>query len=481
MTNKIYIALCAAAMALAVSSCGDFLEEKSQDELIPSSAQDLSELLMGVGYPWGNDHGIDYLYLMDDNVAANYDISSESTYTWMSRLFAAFTWQPNMADLPETATGLEGENNSYNLCYTRIMGCNAVLDQIDEASGNTESRNKVKAEALALRSYWYFYLINLYGEPYTDNPQSPGVPLKLKVAIEENSIARNTVAECYDRIVSDITEAISLMGSNTGVTTDYHINVPAMYTLLSRYYLYMGQWEKCASAASEAIRLNPALLDMTTLSSAFEIPVNSFKNPETLWQFGNAEYETYISYDLHFNLSESLLSCYDAADNRLNVFYSQASRTDWSTGEMAQGFVVYKHDSDWNNVSPGSAVRIAEAYLNRAEALVRQNKTEAVNDINRLRRNRIIGYVDVSSVTLDEVLLERRRELSFDYPRWFDLRRTNKPAIEHVWKSSATSTAVTYTLRENDTMYTLPIPGESLSHNTALTQNSSANSGTRAN
>lgn len=481
MMNKIYKTLCAAAMVLVVSSCGDFLEEKSQDELIPSSAQDLSELLMGVGYPWGNDQSMAYLYLMDDNVVANYDISAESTYTWVSRLFAAFTWQANMADLPETATGLVGENNSYNLCYTRIMGCNAVLDQIDEASGKAEARNKVKAEALALRSYWYFNLVNLYGEPYTDNPQALGVPLKLTAAIEENSMARNTVAECYERIVSDMTQAIALMGDNTGITTDYHINVPAMYTLLSRYYLYMGEWEKSVNAASEAIKLSPTLLDMTTLSSAFEIPVNTFKNPETLWQFGNSEYVTYISYDLHFNLSQSLLSCYDASDNRLNVFYSEASRNDWSTGEMAQGVVVYKHDSDWNSVSPGSAVRIAEAYLNRAEALARQNKAEAVNDINKLRRNRIIGYSDVNRVTVDEVLQERRRELSFDYPRWFDLRRTGKPAIEHVWKSSATATAVTYTLRENDPMYTLPIPGECLSHNSALTQNSSANSVARVN
>ncbi len=54
-----------------------------------------------------------------------------------------------------------------------------MLDYIDEAIGTQDDRDRVKAEALAVRALLYFQLVNIYGEPYNHNKDALGVPVRL--------------------------------------------------------------------------------------------------------------------------------------------------------------------------------------------------------------------------------------------------------------------------------------------------------------
>ena len=63
--KKIIYAMSAAALLL--SSCGDFLKEESQSEVIPKTASDFSELLLGNGYPDNAAPDFSWVeYLSDD-------------------------------------------------------------------------------------------------------------------------------------------------------------------------------------------------------------------------------------------------------------------------------------------------------------------------------------------------------------------------------------------------------------------------------
>jgi len=79
-----------------------------------------------------------------------------------------------------------------------------------------------------------------------------------------------------------------------------------------------------------------------------------------------------------------------------------------------------------------------------------------------------------AATLLNEILAERRLELCFDEVRWFDLRRLGMPQISHVYKAQKSAAWQTYTLKENDAMYTLPIPNEAITENGNLRQNASA-------
>jgi len=92
--------------------------------------------------------------------------------------------------------------------------------------------------------------------------------------------------------------------------------------------------------------------------------------------------------------------------------------------------------------------RLADTYLIAAEALVLDGKAdEAVTFVNTVRRraartgatateieaNKKAMEVKASDLNLDFILDERSRELSGEYVRWFDLKRTNK-LVERVKK-----------------------------------------------
>ena len=97
--------------------------------------------------------------------------------------------------------------NIYKSYYTLILGANAVLDYIVDINDDVNTINSVKAQALALRGYFYFNLVNIFGAPYNSDKMALGVPLKLNSGIEESELKRNTVEEVYSQILDDLLEA----------------------------------------------------------------------------------------------------------------------------------------------------------------------------------------------------------------------------------------------------------------------------------
>lgn len=446
---------------LSFTSCADFLERQSQDEVIVKTATDFSELLLGSGYVTIVQY--QSVYLMDDDIEIYENPYYPEIFTAYER-FGALSWQPNMWEREYTLP------DSYTDTYKRIMGVNAVLDGIEEASGSQESKDQVRAEALALRGYYYWMLVNLYAEPYNVNKNALGVPLKLHANLEENGMARNTVAEVYDRIVEDLSLSVTLFEKYAKRRANYRINSTSAYILLSRAFLFMERWEDAISAATQAIKSSEGLTDYQQLYA--EVVENqyafmpNYNNSEVEWIYG-------VGWDLGFlGPSKDLLSQYTPDDYRPRI---------WFDLNKYQTAHLLKKDYDWRSSysAPVNTLRISEAYLNRAEAYAMKNDNgKALVDLNELKRHRIQNYVDVTNGdmvdVLKEVRLERRRELCFDEMRWFDLRRYGMPSITHKYRYKSDEPWVTYTLKEKDPMYTLPIPNEVVKQNPLLTQNPSA-------
>ena len=102
--KKTYIKLISALLAvISFTSCGDFLEEVSQDEFKPETVEDYQEILNGEGY--GMFVSIDPLsHVFTDDVQGA-DMSAQSWnipyyYTDDNLAFKdIYTWQPNMDQL----------------------------------------------------------------------------------------------------------------------------------------------------------------------------------------------------------------------------------------------------------------------------------------------------------------------------------------------------------------------------------------------
>jgi len=131
----------------------------------------------------------------------------------------------------------------------------------------------------------------------------------------------------------------------------------------------------------------------------------------------------------------------------------------------------------------GQSIRSAEAFLNRMEAYALSGEEGlALTELNAFRKTRVIGYTDVNlsgQALLDEIRLERRKELCFEGHRWFDLRRQGMPEIKHTYKAEKGGAVYEYVLQQGDPMYTLPFPNSVVLQNRALVQNPSREMGAR--
>jgi hypothetical protein len=100
-----------------------------------------------------------------------------------------------------------------------------------------------------------------------------------------------------------------------------------------------------------------------------------------------------------------------------------------------------------NNIK---VIRLSEVYLIAAEAALHEGE-EASRFLNALRTNRIEGYVPVGSVTLDDILDERRKELFAEGQIAFDF-----------WRNGNSVTNGTFTVSATDFRTVLPLPVEEL-------------------
>lgn len=483
MKNRYYHVVLSVFCGIVLSGCSDFLEGKSQDEVIVTTTKDYAELLLGTGYP----SNLSFRYSMLDNLSddVNFPVTIAEPNSAFSLIsddyFPQFTWQPIYY---EYATGVEVANTEYYRAYIGIMGCNAVLDGIDNAIGPQNERERVKAEALASRAFHYFMLVNIYGEPYNYNKHALGVPLKLTATLEEKGQKRNTVEEVYNQIVSDLQEASVLFEKYDVTEKDFKINLPTVYILLSRIYLFMEEWQKSADEATKAMKYGLGLWNLPSLSlestptyNVYPQP-NSYDSPESFWCHNAAAWGK--ASNISPDLSEIFLALYESEPNDVRFGedgYYVAPIKNYS-GTYA-GYQIRKLNKQQGNTSTvlGAAIRLSEAYLNRAEAYIQLNRTDdAIKDLNKLRQNRIRGYTDETEFTnlLEEVRTERRKEFCFEGMRWFDLRRYGMPEIHHDFQALDAAPRMRYILKEKDPMYTLPIPSSVILINSAIEQNASA-------
>ncbi|HEY9551569.1 MAG TPA: RagB/SusD family nutrient uptake outer membrane protein [Prevotella sp.] len=464
--------------------CNGFLDEESQSEVIPKTASDFSELLMGSAYPDNNAPDMSWVSFLDDDCSAYLDLTGYDASWQPIDGFAGenatitplpyYSWQPYMMDQNGFGEKINttASATTYAQFYQKIMGCNAVLDGIDNALGTQESRNRVKAEALAVRSLLYFQLVNLYGQPYNYNKEAPGVPLKLNANLNKKGITRSTVAQVYENvIVPDLQQAALLMDPLPVITKNYRVNQPAIHILLSRVFLFMERYQDCINEAQKALAFDVRLMDLKTeldQSKMFSGGFNpyDYTNPEVLWIFGPGMRVNIDNY--RPTMGENFSAIWDQQND---LRWVQAG-----LGNPANNGVMFK---PYGNSALCQNIRTAEAYLNKMEAEALLNKAADANaDLEAFCQTRYKNYSSQNlsgEKLLQAIRLERRREFCYEGFRWFDLRRQGMPEITHIYRAEKGGPKLKYVLKHNDALYTLPLPSVIFDQNADLVQNESRN------
>lgn len=455
-----------AALLSVTTSCGDFLEEKSQDLFIPKTVQDYKEFVAGEMLNLGQSNGVvlaEYLDILTDDVNERVKPRRKDAQDSREWMWGYYAWQTEPeVDFNNTFR----QDNLWEVAYHRILTANIILSRLSEMTGEQVKKNDLEAEVRFIRAWSYFMLVNVYAKPYENVTQAGttiAVPINTATSVENRQLRRATLAEVYALIEDDLIQAVRLF-SETGIKkTIYRPNLNTSLLLLSRVALYMKQYQKAADWATQLIENGSvSLFDLSKQPNKSTLRFFDEENTEVLFTFGARS-----AYNLYKYVSASAneKGCY-AVDPTLYAMFKNDDRRKYAffTSVPLGGIKPFKfYQNSSKNMYPG-VFHLSEAYLNRAEAYVELGQVDkAVSDLNAVRRNRIAGYTDVTITDRDAAMTavrtERRMELCFEGLRWFDLRRWGCPELKHTYSANnGTSPAIEYKLEQGDARYTLPIP-----------------------
>jgi hypothetical protein len=375
--------------------------------------------------------------------------------------------------------------------YYRVIGnANIAIASIDKAVGTQAEKDLIKGEALALRGWSYFNLIQLYGKRY-DAAAKPnaqlGVPLVLTPTTE--GLPRATVEEVYTQINKDLAQAATLLKSARGFKS--HINLEVTKGILARVALTQQNWADAAKYAAEA-RTGFTLMSEAQYQDGFQ----DISNPEWMWGFDHLEdqseffggYHSYISC----NYNSTVIRTYPKVVNSL--LYNAIPTTDirskmWVKAPTAANSIVppggvrlpYLNQKFRLPGVPSTSamgdvpyMRAAEMYLIEAEAKAKlgqdANAAKLLFDLISKRDAAYKLSTSTSTKLLDEIYFHRRVELWGEGFRFLDLKRLNQP-LNRNGTNAIASIAVLFDVPAGDRQWEFLFPRREMNANKAIVQN----------
>ena len=327
----------------------------------------------------------------------------------------------------------------WNTGYNQIYAVNAILEGLANTTAiSSDDQNRLKGEALFLRSFLHFYLLNLYGDiPYIDTTD-----------YKKNSIISRTAEnEVYPKIIADLIQSKTLLTDAYTTTERIRPNKATVCALLARVYLYKEAWQQAEEEAT-------AVINNTAMYHCEEDLDKVFlkESPSVIWQLhpGISGLNTHDAHTFIFSSGPPPIAA--VSDNLLNAFETSDERKSHWLGSVTNGVQTWYYPYKYKQIAnTGTSqeypivLRLEEQYLIRAEARAHQgNWIGAQDDLNVLRHR--AGLADTNADTPPNVLMavlqERRIELFTELgQRWFDLKRTAQAdavlsPLKPGWKST---------------------------------------------
>ena len=378
----------------------------------------------------------------------------------------------------------------YNLFYRLIANANLAIVNIDNAVGSTTEKNQIKGEALAIRGFAYFNLVQYYGKRYDANAKpnnNLGVPLVLEPTQE--GLPRATVEEVYAQINKDLDEASKLLTAARSAKSHFNRNV--VRGVQARVALVQQNWAQAITFAQEA-RQGWPLMTVAQYQDGFA----EISNPEWMWGFDHLEDQSEYFGAFHSYISSNFNSSVNRQTPKTinRLIYDRIPSTD------VRSKMWVKAPTSSNSIAPPGGVRApymvqkfrlpgtpatstmgdvpymrtGEMFLIEAEARARSGDfagaAKALFDLVKQRDPSYVQSTKTGADLIEEIMFHRRIELWGEGHRWFDLKRLNQPlnrnGIGHI-----AAVALIYDVPAGDPQWEFLIPRAEMDANKAAVQN----------
>jgi hypothetical protein len=356
----------------------------------------------------------------------------------------------------------------WGTLYEGISRCNIVLQKVPAIPMDKTVQAQILGQAEFLRSWYYFTLINIFGD----------VPVVLvPLNADQLQIAQSPAKGIYESVIEpDLKDAMTKLPASYSGTNVGRATSGAAMALLAKAYLFQGKWDSAMTMAGNLIGTNLYHLmpvykqnfsaDFKNNSeSVFEVQMLSGQSPGTgnslnQWFAPAVEAGYFFDAPTQGFVDEFEKTAGGVYDPRLDYTVGRDSMP-WFNGETfskdwspTTGYLTRKHQQPFSEIPINIkgdasidyvAIRYADVLLWYAEALNELGRsTDALVPLNQVRKRARESYLnddslpgfgtipigllpDVSYTAISDlrgaIQHERRVELGFEFHRYFDVIR----------------------------------------------------------
>lgn len=378
-----------------------------------------------------------------------------------------FRWRGSFGELRQMYLKTMVSNNviiegTYARLYSIINASNTVIENIDKVK-DPDRQAVMIGEANFLRSLAYFDLVRFFAKPYVAGQANS----QLGVVVRPNAIydfsvdlskERSTVDEVYKVIIDGLNLAYTNLPEENGFYADKY----SAKALLARVYLQQQNYAAARDAANDVIENSGHALSLQ-YGDAFN---HDSDKPEDVFAIQITK-QTGVNDMVTFYASEGnggRGGDFTIRDAYLEKFTDPDDRAVFNYVNDDNGRLLTSKFTDQFGDIP--LIRLAEMYLIRAESNLRAGTAVGntpLDDINIIRSR--ANADELTSVNVDDVLLERQLELGMEGFLIHDIRRT-KQSIDI--SSDGDGTDV---LPYDADQLVFPIPLSEMDANKLITQN----------
>ncbi|KFF13532.1 hypothetical protein IW15_07015 [Chryseobacterium soli] len=355
--------------------------------------------------------------------------------------------------------------------YKIIANANFVISyegKIPDDPNTSGTPENLFGQAYVVRAMAYSSLVSLFSDNFNGSNPDVGVPLPLDFKPGTN-LPRASVKQVYDQILSDLTKAGSLIGTDNG---NKKFNAVAVDLLLSRYYLAVKNYAQANTYAQKVLdNSSYTLLPSSGVANFFG--VDGEGNPETIFQID------YNALDLPGD-NDGITATWSSVGRYKQNFATQTFFNKLGTNDVRRGtwyrntgYVLTLNDNPKPidvmkyTVTDRDVVvmRKTEAVFNQLEALYYTNPADALTKLNAwVKGYRDTGYSYSGSGTnlLQEILMQKNLEMFLEGFRYSDLKRNGISFVNPQTQVALTPSKVQFKA--------FPLPQAELNTNTLISQ-----------
>jgi hypothetical protein len=318
----------------------------------------------------------------------------------------------------------------YSVLYRTIDLTNHIIAHVPELNLPQDRDDDLTGQAYFVRGMMYFELARFWGGIPTGYSEA-GVVIRTEPSrrIDAGSFGpRTSLADTYAQVQADLEQALVRLPETRGTAAQLRgraVKATAR-ALLARLHLYLGQYDRVEQYATAVINDG-----RYALAKPYEAIFRTRNSNESVFevQFGVNDISGLRNWYYPASAGgRGGLALHEAFYRELTANPADERAKLTAYNENAGVYYPTKYNTAGNSDNT-HVIRMAEVYLNRAEARAYLDDLPgARQDLDAVRSRAGLPNTTAASkeALLDSILRERKLEFFQEGHRWFDLVRTGR-------------------------------------------------------